>query len=180
MSTKSMARARVTLAGLAAVVCVAVVSANVRQEPAAASGAKAPGVAQPKAGPAAAAQPGAAKPAQPGEAETGSGPKSASTQPAGGNEGAAAETRANGESGQVPEPHQTGGEADSVVQVANLVYAGTKSSKCFSDHFLVRAEKESAISTSRRFHAVKLGSEELFEFPLVIMTGEGSFSLHDR
>src|SRR5690606_13430113 len=79
----------------------------------------------------------------------------------------------------IPDPQQTGGETESVVQVANLIYAGTKSSKCFSDHFLMRAEQESAISTSRRFHAVKLSSEELFEFPLVIMTGEGAFELLD-
>jgi len=68
-----------------------------------------------------------------------------------------------------------GGEAEGVVEVANLVYAGTKSSQCFSDHFLVKAEKESTISTSRRFHAVKLDSGEVFDFPLVIMTGEGDF-----
>ena len=79
----------------------------------------------------------------------------------------------------VPEPKQAGGEPEGIVQVANLVYAGTKSSKCFSDHFLVQAEKDSHISTSRRFHAVKLASDELFEFPLVIMTGEGAFELPD-
>jgi hypothetical protein len=77
----------------------------------------------------------------------------------------------------VPEPKQVGGEPDGVVQVANLIYAGVKSSHCFSDHFLVAAEKDSAISTSRRFHAVKLASDELFNFPLVIMTGEGAFEL---
>lgn len=80
---------------------------------------------------------------------------------------------------RIPDPKQIGGEAESIVQVANLVYAGTKSSKCFSDHFLVQAEKTSAISTSRRFHAVKLSSGELFNFPLVIMTGEGDFVLPD-
>ena len=79
----------------------------------------------------------------------------------------------------VPEPKQQGGEPDGIVQVANLIYAGTKSSKCFSDHFLIDAEKVSSISTSRRFHAVKLSSQELFEFPLVIMTGEGAFELPD-
>ena len=80
----------------------------------------------------------------------------------------------------VPEPQQPGGEPQSIVQVANLVYAGTKSSKCFSDHFLAKAEKDSAISTSRRFHAVKLASEELYAHPLVIMTGEGDFALPDK
>ncbi len=79
----------------------------------------------------------------------------------------------------VPEPKQVGGEPDGIVQVANLIYAGTKSSQCFSDHFLTQAEKDTSISTSRRFHAVKLGSEEVFGFPLVIMTGEGEFALTD-
>jgi hypothetical protein len=78
------------------------------------------------------------------------------------------------------EPKQVGGEPDGIVQVANLVYAGIKSSQCFSDHFLIKAEKETAISTSRRFHAVKLSSTEVFGFPLVIMTGEGDFTLPDQ
>jgi hypothetical protein len=84
---------------------------------------------------------------------------------------------AAGEAPAVPEPSHAGGEADGIVQVANLVYAGTKSSRCFADHFLVRAEKETAISTSRRFHAAKLAGDEIFEFPLVLMTGEGDFQL---
>ena len=51
-------------------------------------------------------------------------------------------------SDMIPDPKQIGGEPDGVVQVANLVYAGVKSSHCFSDHFLVTAEQESAISIS--------------------------------
>ncbi len=77
----------------------------------------------------------------------------------------------------VAEPSTVGGEAASVVQVANLIYAGTKTSECFADHFLRRAEKDSAISTSRRLHSVKLASEEVYNFPLLIMTGEGEFTL---
>ena len=34
----------------------------------------------------------------------------------------------------VPEAKHAGGEPDGIVQVANLVYAGTKSSQCFADH----------------------------------------------
>jgi hypothetical protein len=77
----------------------------------------------------------------------------------------------------VADPTSQGGESQSVVQVANLIYAGTKTSECFADHFLRRAEQDSAISTSRRLHSVKLGSEEIFNFPLLIMTGEGEFKL---
>jgi hypothetical protein len=76
-----------------------------------------------------------------------------------------------------PEARQSGGESEGIVQVANLVYAGTKSSRCFSDHFLIKAAKETCISTSRRFHAVKLAGEAVYDFPLVIMTGEGDFQL---
>ncbi|MEX0725744.1 MAG: DUF4159 domain-containing protein [Planctomycetaceae bacterium] len=79
----------------------------------------------------------------------------------------------------VPDPKQIGGEPDGIVQVANLVYAGVKSSQCFSDHFLIEAEKTTAISTSRRFHAVKLASAEIYGYPLLIMTGEGDFALPD-
>src|SRR5262249_34095309 len=79
----------------------------------------------------------------------------------------------------VPEPKQQGGEPDGIVQVANLIYAGSKSSKCFSDHFLIDAEKVSAISTSRRFHSVKFSLQGVFAFSLGIMTGEGSFELPD-
>ncbi len=77
------------------------------------------------------------------------------------------------------EAKNVGGEPQGIVHVANLIYAGFKSSKCFSDHFLIDAEQATSISTSRRFHAVKLSSDEVFEFPLVIMTGEGEFSLPD-
>lgn len=90
-----------------------------------------------------------------------------------------AKSSANQKSGQteIPDPKQVGGEPDGIVQVANLVYAGTKSSECFADHFLVQAEQDSSISTSRRFHAIKLDSAEIYNFPLVIMTGEGAFTL---
>ncbi len=79
----------------------------------------------------------------------------------------------------VSDPSQVGGESDSLVQIAHLVYARDKSSECFADHFLARAERDSAITTSRRLHTVKLDSDEIFSFPLLIMTGEGQFVLTD-
>lgn len=91
--------------------------------------------------------------------------------------GHAADSKDRSDAGVVVDPDSLGGEADSVVQVANLIYAGTKTSECFADHFLRRAEQDSAISTSRRLHSVKLASEEIFNFPLLIMTGEGEFEL---
>ena len=65
------------------------------------------------------------------------------------------------------------------VECANLIYAGTRSSVCFSEQFLSTVASETSISTSRRFKPVKLGEKEIFRFPFAVMTGEGSFSLTD-
>lgn len=79
--------------------------------------------------------------------------------------------------GTIADPAVVGGESSSTIKVANLVYAGTKTSECFSDHFLRRAEESSSITTSRRLHSVKLASDEIYNFPMLIMNGEGEFTL---
>lgn len=69
---------------------------------------------------------------------------------------------------------------EGVVQCGNLIYAGTQTSRCFSDEFLSTVQQKTSISTSRRFRAVRLDNEELFRFPFVVMTGEGDFVLTAR
>jgi hypothetical protein len=63
------------------------------------------------------------------------------------------------------------------VECGNLIYAGTKTSKCFSDEFLSTVQRKTSIATERRFKPVKLSSDEIFRIPFVIMTGEGDFTL---
>ena len=77
----------------------------------------------------------------------------------------------------IADPPQVGGESEGTVKVAHVVYASDKSSECFADHFLTRAEKDSAITTSGQLHTVKLSDEQVYGFPLLIMTGEGSFTM---
>ncbi len=77
----------------------------------------------------------------------------------------------------IADSSQVGGESESTVSVAHVVYASDKSSECFADHFLTRAEKDSAITTSGKLHSVKLSEEEVYGFPLLIMTGEGAFTM---
>lgn len=69
---------------------------------------------------------------------------------------------------------------EGAVQCGNLIYAGTKTSKCFSDEFLTTVQQKTSIATERRFKQVKLSSEELFKFPFVVMTGEEDFSLTSK
>ncbi|MBI3986485.1 MAG: DUF4159 domain-containing protein [Lentisphaerae bacterium] len=64
---------------------------------------------------------------------------------------------------------------EGTIQCANLIYGGTHTSRCFSDEFLSSVQKETTIPTERRFKTVKLGSEELFQYPFVMMTGESNF-----
>jgi len=64
-----------------------------------------------------------------------------------------------------------------MVECANLIYAGTKSSVCFSEEFLSAVAAETSICTARKFKPVKLAEKEVFKFPFAVMTGEGAFSL---
>jgi hypothetical protein len=64
-----------------------------------------------------------------------------------------------------------------MIECANLIYAGVKSSICFSESFLSAVSRDTTIRTSRKFKPVKLSEKDIFEFPFVIMTGEGDFSL---
>lgn len=61
------------------------------------------------------------------------------------------------------------------IQCANLIYGQNHTSRCFSDEFLTAAQRETAIATERRFRGVKLESDELFQYPFVVITGEKEF-----
>src|ERR1051325_12174952 len=50
------------------------------------------------------------------------------------------------------------------VQCANLIYAGNKSSQCFSDRFLKRMEMETRIRTEPHFRKVRLDSRDLCNY----------------
>jgi hypothetical protein len=65
------------------------------------------------------------------------------------------------------------------VECANLIYAGTKSSFCFSEEFLTTVASQTSIKTSRKFKPVKLAEKEIFRFPFAVVTGEGAFQLTD-
>lgn len=72
-------------------------------------------------------------------------------------------------------PAETAGS--DAVQCANLIYAGTRSSVCFSDQFLSIAARDTTVRTARKFKPVKLADGGIYSYPFAIMTGEGAFSL---
>ncbi len=69
---------------------------------------------------------------------------------------------------------------DPVVKCANLIYAGSMTSKCFSEKFLNTVNRETNVKTEARFEQTKLAKPELFEYPFAVMTGEGLFNLLEQ
>ncbi len=66
---------------------------------------------------------------------------------------------------------------DRAIPCANLVYAGGKTSQCFSDRFLQRLQQETRIRTKPHFQRVHLDERDLFRYPFAVMSGEGPFQL---
>ncbi|MEE9404636.1 MAG: DUF4159 domain-containing protein [Algisphaera sp.] len=65
------------------------------------------------------------------------------------------------------------------VRCAKLVYANNKSSVCFSDKFLSELADETHVTTHPQLVGIESSSEELFDYPFAVMTGEGAFTLTD-
>ena len=69
---------------------------------------------------------------------------------------------------------------DNLVQCANLIYAGSKSSRCFSAKFLEEVRDETQVDADSDFTPVKLSSADVFNYPFAVMTGEGEFTLFEE
>jgi hypothetical protein len=66
---------------------------------------------------------------------------------------------------------------DDVLKCANWIYAGSKSSVCFSPKFLSTVREKTNLNADSQFTPVKLSSRDVFEYPFAVMTGEGAFTL---
>ena len=66
------------------------------------------------------------------------------------------------------------------LKCANLIYAGSKSSVCFSSRFLETVKRETNCIPDTQFTPVRLAKEDMFKYPFAVMTGEGQFSLLDK
>ncbi len=66
-----------------------------------------------------------------------------------------------------------------LVQAAMASYSGGKTSRCFATEFLRDVAFETDINVAQELANVEIGSENLFSFPFIIMTGEGAFYLSE-
>lgn len=75
---------------------------------------------------------------------------------------------------------QTDNEGE-IVRCANLVYGQPrKTSRCFGDKFLREVRAETRIKADSQFTSVSLDSDDLFNYPFAVLTGEGEFTLSER
>ncbi|MDB6172513.1 MAG: hypothetical protein JWL59_1824 [Chthoniobacteraceae bacterium] len=63
------------------------------------------------------------------------------------------------------------------LQCGNLVYAGNKSSICFADKFLGEVAHTTNLNVGLNFTPVKLDSDDVFNFPFCVWSGEDTFTL---
>lgn len=70
-------------------------------------------------------------------------------------------------------------EDATLVECGNLTYAGDRTSVCFADAFLGKMASSTNLRVKTKFRALRLDSEEIFEVPFCILSGEGSFRLTD-
>ncbi len=76
---------------------------------------------------------------------------------------------------------ETGAEAvDSEIVVARLTYDDGKSAVCFADQFLTTYARETEQNVRRGYVQVALDSDDLFEYPFVVFSGQEAFELSDK
>ncbi len=73
-----------------------------------------------------------------------------------------------------------GGSDMTEIQCGNLIYQGTKSSVCFANRFLSETARETNLRVARGFYPVKLDSDQLFDTPFCVFSGDKTFTLTDH
>lgn len=68
---------------------------------------------------------------------------------------------------------------EGTIHVALVDLANQDPAKCFSDGFLEVAARETEMPIARQFERVALVSQELFNYPFIVMTGDDEFTLTD-
>jgi hypothetical protein len=67
-----------------------------------------------------------------------------------------------------------------IIACGNLIYAGNRSSICFANKFLSDIAQHTTLNVERQFRSVRLDSDQLFDLPFCVFSGENSFTLTDR
>lgn len=78
------------------------------------------------------------------------------------------------------QPDNAPPEQDSEIVIARLTYDNGKTAVCFADQFLTTYARETGQNVRRGYEQVALGSDDLFEYPFVVFSGQEAFTLTDK
>jgi hypothetical protein len=67
-----------------------------------------------------------------------------------------------------------------IIACGNLIYAGNRSSICFACKFLSDVARQTTLNVEQKFRSVRLDSDQLFDLPFCVFSGENAFTLSDR
>jgi len=68
---------------------------------------------------------------------------------------------------------------EDVVKCGKIVYSKSISSVCFSDHFLSKINSNTSIKTDPLFNPTKLETDDIFNYPFCVISGEDTFTLSE-
>jgi hypothetical protein len=71
-------------------------------------------------------------------------------------------------------------EKDSEIVVARLTYDNGKTAVCFADQFLTTFARETGQNVKRGYEVIALDSDDLFEYPFVVFSGQEAFKLSEK
>jgi len=69
---------------------------------------------------------------------------------------------------------------DSEIVVARLTYDNGKTAVCFADQFLTTYARETGQNVKRGYEVIALESDDLFDYPFVVFSGQEAFDLSDK
>jgi len=67
-----------------------------------------------------------------------------------------------------------------LLQCGNLIYGGNQSSVCFADRFLTDVSQQTDLRVNKKFCAVRLDAEAVFDYPFCVMSGNENFTLSEK
>lgn len=73
--------------------------------------------------------------------------------------------------------HADDNNVEGRVRIGRMIYADGRTTRCFSEGFLSLVGRHTQINISRSMQDVQLGSDEIFDHPMIIMSGEKGFEL---
>lgn len=71
-------------------------------------------------------------------------------------------------------------ETKETVKCGKITYSKSKTSVCFSDYFLSEINSKTSVKTDVKFSPARLDTEEIFDYPFCVISGEESFTLTEK